>query len=144
MNLKADMEDEKGFKDSVIDAVNQFKDANGVVDVDEVVNVGLDMEASGRDIDSPDLTGDEKGYLALKEAADRYDISVEQLCAHLTNLGYIQDGVTEGPRKIYDSFQQVQSSAQAVKTMMSGLNGVYLENTYLTEDTYNAIDQLVG
>lgn len=115
-----------------------------VVDVDEVVNVGLDMEASGRDIDSPDLTGDEKGYLALKEAADRYDISVEQLCAHLTNLGYIQDGVTEGPRKIYDSFQQVQSSAQAVKTMMSGLNGVYLENTYLTEDTYNAIDQLVG
>lgn len=144
MNLKADMEDEKGFKDSVIDAVNQFKDANGVVDVDEVVNVGLDMEASGRDINSPDLTGDEKGYLALKEAADRYDISVEQLCAHLTNLGYIQDGVTEGPRKIYDSFQQVQSSAQAVKTMMSGLNGVYLENTYLTEDTYNAIDQLVG
>lgn len=129
LELKVKLADNSDALGNIVkDAVMQFEDENGEVDLYSVLNVGTVYENSGRanNRNVTDHTDEEKAYISLKYAADEYGMSVEELMNLLIQLGYVQ-GVTTNEMgdaiskygELSNKMEAIASNSEVVSTALS-------------------------
>lgn len=150
VQVKAELEnDESAMGNLIKDAVRYFEDESGTVDLYRVSNVGIAHNNSPKKNDRrATLTDEEQAYVNLKFAAEEYEMTAEELVTLLGTLGYVTLSASAdtqaAAKKIAKSFDALSSSAESAMEAQLALDGVFADNTHITEDAYKAMVELAG
>lgn len=150
VQVKAELEnDESAMGNLIKDAVRYFEDESGTVDLYRVSNARIAYDNSPKKNNRrATLTDEEQAYVNLKFAAEEYDMTVEELVTLLGTLGYVTLSASAdtqaAAKKIAKSFDALNSSAESAMEAQLALDGVFADNTHITEDAYKAMVELAG
>ena len=117
--------------------LNYFKDENGTIDVDHILNIGKVAET----LDPSEWGENEEAYNRLKLKAEEYGVTVEDLLNTLIQFGAVQGQVSEVIEETVDpvetltsSLKTLQSEQEAVTAALNeqGSNGSISSATYST------------
>lgn len=150
VQVKAELEnDESAMGNLIKDAVRYFEDESGTVDLYRVLNAGIAYDNSPRKNNRrATLTDEEQAYVSLKFAAEEYGMTVEELVTLLGMLGYVTLSASAdtqaAAKKIAKSFDTLNASAESAMESQLALDGVFADNTHITEDAYKAMVELAG
>lgn len=133
IQLKAKLADDQDtLGNSIKNAVSQFADKNGEIDLYEILNLGTEYENSGKaNSRRAVLSEEEQAWVNLKFAAESYGIAgdttaekVENLLKMMSQLGYVTFDSAEDIEIAAASFDTLKESASSVISEISNVQSI--------------------
>lgn len=127
------------------EALSVFKGENGEIDLDKIANVRLDYESAIEHNDIPTVLREEEvAFMKLTQAADQAEMGVDAFFDVLSGFNYTQGSIANSANVIHRSYDEIAQSAEAAVAVQNSIGNVIEDNTYITEDAYNALATLAG
>lgn len=149
IKLKASLVDPDDDFDTLLkEAAERFQDKSGRVDVDAVLNAGIEYEEN---TDKSNLSEEQQAYADLKSVADEYGLSVEELLGKMEELDAIElknikTGATyfDSINRVRKSYEDLQSAVDNAVNVQTAMGKVFADGTHLTEESYQSLVTLAG